>query len=98
MIQTIESMLEKKLLVFTWETLKDEKHNFCIGKSVEGDYTIGVEEVMDKWWTWNVNRGNEWLMDSSNYPKGNCENQQDAIRMAREFASTHYENNKKKNR
>lgn len=93
MIQDPADALKKKLLVFTWETAKHD----CTGKSVEGNYTIGVEEVMENFWKWSVYRTDEWIMDSNNYPNGNCTNKKDAITMAINIATTHYNNNSKLN-
>ncbi len=88
---------KRKLLVFTWETAKSNHYDFCIGKSVEGNYTIGAEEIMENFWKWNVYRVDEWIMDSNNYSNGNCTNKKDAITMAINVATTHYDKNSKTN-
>jgi len=95
MISDLHNDLKKNLLVFAWERMKDDNKNTSIGKSVEGDYSILVECVMEKFWIWRVFRKDEWIMDSSNYPKGNCDNERDATNLAIEVASTHYHKNNK---
>lgn len=89
--------LKKKLLVFTWETTTHGQSTFCFGKSVEGNYTIGVEELMENFWKWEVYQNDIWVMDSNNYPNGTCQNKKDAITLAVNMATIHCEKNSKSN-